>query len=260
MKILLVHNDKFLWAASIRAENLKKQWKDDEVDIVNADNLPDGSQYDIIHFLFSGGITRYKEYILKHKAFTTLASYRTLEGHWDNLEDLKEIYDHTVCVCHNPDLAKRVNGVYIPNGVDTEMFSRKFVVGFVGGTIGKDDHKGFKLIEKACDELGLELLAVNCPYHMMPSFYRSIDCLVIASKSEGCNNPTLEALAMNKPVISTDTGIAKELGLTIVNRDVESIKKELIKLSGRIQILKKYTWEIVAAQYKKLYVEKHGTT
>ena len=49
------------------------------------------------------------------------------------------------------------------------------------------------------------------PLRAMPKFYKSIDCLVLASRSEGCNNPTLEALAMNKPVISTKVGIAKEL-------------------------------------------------
>lgn len=91
----------------------------------------------------------------------------------------------------------------------------------------------------------------------MPDFYRQIDCLVVASSSEGCNNPTLSALAMNKPVISTKVGIAEELeGVTLVERNVESIKKALRHVSGRIQILEKYTWDIVAAQYHNLYTKE----
>jgi glycosyltransferase involved in cell wall biosynthesis len=171
----------------------------------------------------------------------------------------------------NPDLASKLrflikqgNVVYIPNGVDTELFNRKFVVGFIGAILGKYDHKGFLLAKQACDELGLEikLKIIRNASHVdlhesMPDFYKKIDCLVLPSVSEGCNNPTLEALAMNKPVISTNVGIVSELeNIIIVERDKESIKKALIKLSGRIQILEKYTWAIIAKEYRKLY-EKH---
>lgn len=55
MRILLVHQDKYKWAANIRAEALKKEWINDEVDIAYFKDLPDGEKYDVIHFLFSGG-------------------------------------------------------------------------------------------------------------------------------------------------------------------------------------------------------------
>jgi glycosyltransferase involved in cell wall biosynthesis len=65
---------------------------------------------------------------------------------------------------------------------------------------------------------------------------------------------------MNKPVISTDVGIASELeGVTIVERDVDSIKKALRKLSGRIQILEEYIWSNIAKQYMNIYVRIDGT-
>ena len=265
MKILLVQNDANRWATTLRAEALKKQWLDDEVDISNAKNLPAGDKYDVIHFLYSGKLSKQRRYILKYKdkVFTTLASQRTLDGRYDKLKHLIEIYQQTVCcVTQNPFLGYQLmkligkdNVVYIPNGVDEELFNRKFVVGFVGA---KDsmEHKGFSLIKKACDELGLELI-VKCgddSYEKMRYFYNDIKCLALASLSEGCNNPTLEALAMNIPVISTAVGIASELeGVTIVDRDVESIKQALRKLSGRIQILEKYTWEKIAKKYHNLY-------
>jgi len=276
VKILLVHADKKPWATQRRAEALKREWKDDEVDTVDRWNLPDGDPYDVIHFLFSGGITKCKEYILKNKekVFTTVASNRSLDGKWDNLDDLYDIYRVTrACVAQNHILAvciRQIGGVakFIPNGVDTDLFKRDFVVGYVGAK-DSSDHKGYKMIEEVCEELGLILRTANYYQHEeMPEFYREIDCLVLMSESEGCNNPTLEALAMNKPVISTDTGIVRELlGVTIVPRYLktegeplkennlkEALKMALIKKVPRIQILQEYTWPIIAAKYKELYV------
>jgi glycosyltransferase involved in cell wall biosynthesis len=271
-KILLVHADrKNRWATQSRAEALKSQWVDDEVDIAERDNLPDGSNYDVIHILFSGGVAKIKDYILQHKSkvYTTLASERTLNQYFDKLEDLIEIYKNTICcVCQNPRLKEKLksiinqdNVVYIPNGVDEQLFERKFVVGFVGAMADATDHKGLKLAQQACKELNLELRMAHSgyksniqPFETMPDFYRGIDCLILPSLSEGCNNPTLEALAMNKPVISTDVGIANELeGVILVERNVEGLKRALRKLSGRIQILEKYTWAKIAIRYKLLY-------
>ena len=269
MKILLIHADRFPWATTHRAEAIKKELTEDEVDIAYFKNLPDGDKYDVIHVLFGCGISKIKDYILKykHKTFTTLASRRTLESFLDKKEDLIEIYQESICcVAQNPVLADQLktliqqdNVVYIPNGVDTAFFNREFIVGYVGeGHSINQKRKGYSIVKEACEELGLELKsASSLPHEEMPEFYKQIDCLVILSDDEGCNNPTMEALAMNKPVISTTAGIASELeGVILVNRDVESVVSALRKLSGRIQILEKYTWKIIANQYRKLYVEK----
>lgn len=257
-RILLVHNDKKTWATERRARVLSNIW---HADICHADNVSEG--YDVIHFLYSGGLTKSKKFILKNKdkVFTTLASHRSLEGRWDNKDDFEEIYRNTqCCVCHNPTLLSKYNDLYgdnavfIPNGVDEIIFNRDFKVGYVGA---KDsaEHKGLYIIQKACNELGIELKKAEGEYSNMIDFYRGIDCLAVASESEGCNNPTLEALAMNKPVISTDTGIADQLdGVFLVQRNVESIMKALRKLSGRIQIIEEYTWDKIAKQYMDMYV------
>jgi glycosyltransferase involved in cell wall biosynthesis len=262
MRILFVHADKVPWATTQRAKYLKRELKNHEVDICYYKNLPNGEQYDIIQILFSGGIGKIKDFILKYKdkTFTTLASQRTLDYFFDKEEDLIEIYSNTVCcICQNTELEHKLrllinqgNMTYIPNGVDTKLFNRKFVVGFVGVP---SEHKGINLIEEACKELELVFAqAINVSHEDMPEFYRGIDCLVIPSQSEGCNNPTLEALAMNIPVISTGVGIAGELeGVNIVERDVESIKKALRKLSGRIQILEEFTWDKIAKDYKNVW-------
>ena len=267
-KILLVHNDSFEWSATIRAEALKKQWYRDKVDIVHSSKLPDGNKYDIIHFLYSGGITKQIDYILKnkHKVFTTLASERTLDLLFDKEELLVKIYKETVCcVCHNYYLLGRLNAltgqdnaVYIPNGVDTNLFNKKFVVGFVGAKEDKSEHKGLEIIKKACIDLDIELKIANQKDYkhneIADKFYKHINCLIIASKSEGCNNPILEAMAMNIPVISTKVGIAGDLvGVIIAQRNVESLVNCIRRIYTRCQILEKYTWKIVAENYKNLY-------
>ena len=268
MKILLVHADKTPWATQRRAEALKREWKDDEVDIAYLKDLPDGEPYDVIHFLFSGGIGKCKDYILKHKekVFTTLASQRTLDGYFDTPKTLREVFLASVaCVCQNPRLLSAYktltncdNGVYIPNGVDTEFFKRDFTVGYVGA---KDsaEHKGLPIIKEVCYDLGLTLKIASLPYEEMPEFYKGIDCLVLMSQSEGCNNPTLEALAMNKPVITTDVGIvdAKDLlGITIVERNSVSLKEALKKMFFRDELI---SWEEIAKQYRELYVRALGS-
>jgi hypothetical protein len=274
-KILLIHGDNAPWATSNRANEFKKRWINDEVDIVNFLKVPDGEPYDVIHVLFSGGISQLKEYIFKNrkKCFTTLASQRTLDELYDSKKDLIEVYSNCKgIVCQNRNL---VNGLvnlignnykdkmfYIPNGVDEQLFNKEFVVGFVGSDQAHNtEYKGLHLVEQACKELGLTLKRTHnnypsnvIPNDQMPEFYKSIDCLVMPSIGEGCNNPTMEALAMNIPVISTRVGIAEELdGVILVDRNVDSIKGALRKLSGRIQILEKYTWDKIAEQYHKLY-------
>jgi len=271
MRILLIHADRYPWATTHRAEAFKKEWKEDEVDIAYIKSLPDGDKYNVIHVLFGCGISKIKDYILKykHKTFTSLASRRTLESMLDKREDLIEIYQKSVCcVAQNPLLASQLksliqqdNVVYIPNGVDIELFNRPFIVGYVGeGHSINRKRKGYHIVKEVCENLGLDLKTANdLPYEKIPEFYRQIDCLVILSDDEGCNNPTLEALAMNKPVISTNAGIAEELeGVILVDRNVESVIMALRKLSGRIHILEKYTWKIISQKYKQIYVEKLG--
>ena len=59
MKILLVHNDKYYpWATTRRAQALKREWVKDKVDIVHFNDILDGKDYDVIHFLYSGGISK----------------------------------------------------------------------------------------------------------------------------------------------------------------------------------------------------------
>jgi glycosyltransferase involved in cell wall biosynthesis len=152
---------------------------------------------------------------------------------------------------------------YIPNGVNAELFQKDFAVGFVGSK-ASHEYKGLPLIQEACARLGVKLIIQSnewpnkiTPLERMPDFYREINCLAVASIGEGSNNPTLEALSMNIPVISTNTGMAANLeGVILVDRTVEDIMAGIRTVYTRKQILEKYTWKIIAKQYDKLYAKQ----
>jgi len=273
VKILLTHGDGLPWATYNRCIELQKRWTTDIVDVKRCADTIDYDYYDVIHPMFSGGLSLYYKDIAKKykdKFYSCVASFRTLEGVHDDVGILKNIYKHSKkIVVQNKQLkdglikliGEREGIVYIPNGVDENKFKKDIVVGYVGCKNENDRiHKGYYLVKQACKELGVTFKrAVNdypvsiTKHEDMPSFYSSISCLVIPSKSEGCNNPILEALAMNVPVVATNTGIVPELNVSIVTREIESIKTGIKKAVPRFEILEKYTWDIVAKQYRDLY-------
>ena len=171
-KLLLVNADENIWATTIRANQLKKYLTNYDVTITDGKQDYNFDEYDIVHILYSGGIGRYKNYIVEHpnKVFTTVASFRTLDCVYDKIEDLEEVYKNSrKIVCLNPQLVKRIisligpdnkdKAVYIPNGVDADLFTADFTVGYVGA-VGAEhaEYKGLHLIREACEKLGVKLL------------------------------------------------------------------------------------------------------
>ena len=125
--------------------------------------------------------------------------------------------------------AKDVWPVPVGNGVDTAAFSPdfsprdRFIVGASGNFSNSycDEWKGFgTYIVPACRQADVPLdwcgwRGIACaikgakkqiPLEKMPDWYKSIDCLVSMSKSEGCSGVIWEALASGVPVISSTTG------------------------------------------------------
>ena len=272
-RILLLTGDVARWAITVRALELQKHIPEIDFTIRGDEEhiTADFAEYDLIHILYSGGITKFYELVMKepNKFILSLVSFRTLTGMYDNLKKLKEMYQKCrSIVALNPRLQElavelcgdREKVHYIPNGVDGELFNQDFTVGFVGANEeSHNEYKGKHLIEEACGRLGVKFLTQSneypsriVPHEEMPEFYKKIDCLCIASIGEGTNNPMMEALSMNVPVISTDTGIARELGVILVERTVESIAKGIEQVYTHNK-MKPYLWKNIARQYAKLY-------
>jgi glycosyltransferase involved in cell wall biosynthesis len=147
----------------------------------------------------------------------------------------------------------------VPNGVDLDKFnclnhgesiddynenSRKFVVGFVGNIHGAmcKDYKGYKYLVKAIqgmyatvDKHFILFGHNSVPHDMMPQEYRKMDCLVLPSIDEGCNNSITEAMACGVPVIITKVGfhgerLRDDYHCIFVKRDVQDIARTIERL------------------------------
>ena len=285
MKIAFIHGDPQPWATTHRCNALKKRWTDDEVDLYYVFDVVNNGltldEYDIIQIQYSGGITMLKDLVNRngHKCFGMVASQMMFDWHYDKKQDVIDVLGGCkAIIAQNPRLQEQTkellgkdNVYYIPNGVDEELFKpdNHFVVGFVGNKkVSTVDHKGYEVVKQACNELDVSLIEIKDNYpkglkthEEVRDFYKRIDCLAVLSNGEGCNNPTLECLSMNIPVIFTDQGISQELearGLYMINRDVEECKEVLRHLVPRLNIIENYTWDKIAKQYKDLYVRYTG--
>lgn len=78
------------------------------------------------------------------------------------------------------------------------------------------------------------------------SFYKSADCLVLASDSEGWPLVVVEALAFNLPIIMTDVGSAGELvrdninGLVVPVKDEQALSQALAKVINQPNLLQRW--------------------
>lgn len=193
------------------------------------------------------------------------------------------------CIIKNPRMAPLVAPLagdqctvrYIPNGVETDLFLPATIrVGWCGNKSPKSTaHKGVELIrdavsavaEKWRKQLTIEFVTDpgDAPRRVLTHgeiapWYRTLDVYVSASKSEGCSNTILEALASGVPAISTNAGIAPELAaecdLTICERSRGAIARALMKVLGprlkrRRLMTSEYDWRHIAARYGELYRE-----
>ena len=150
------------------------------------------------------------------------------------------------------------NLFYTPNGVDLDLFKKKwiesenretFYVGY-SGSKSHDWRKGVtEFIVPATHLAGaivkIAMLSSNSYVDLkdMPNFYSSLDCYVCASSSEGFSLSVLEAAATGLPIISTrcsgtdEIFIDKENSL-LVDRDVNDI-------ADKISYLKQNTDECI---------------
>ena len=138
--------------------------------------------------------------------------------------------DATHCVFQSQryyDIYNIPNKSSISMGVDLKRFRPRIKIGVVAC---KQNRKNaellFNVIEKARDfdffitgprwENDFEKFpnatySKHILYEDMPRFYQAIDYLLVTSTSEGGPYPIIEALACNKPVISTDVGYVGEV-------------------------------------------------
>ncbi len=168
----------------------------------------------------------------------------------------------------------------IPNGVDFNRFkpidkntamaitkwdiSKKHIL-FAGDPNRKV--KNFKLAKEAfekCSDMNLELHVLkNIDNKILPYYYSAADVVLLTSLWEGSPNVIKEAMACNRPIVSTNIGDVKEIigntkGCIITENNSEDCKHQLIsaltfeKTNGRQDIFHLNS-KLIAIKLVQLY-------
>lgn len=269
MKILILVDLINNWALHNRGKAIKKFLPEHEIEIMPSlgndmwRNVE--VDYDIIHFNFTYGITAFTDFIIKNKnrCLITIVNERSLlVGHGVDLKSLKLIVKECpYFTAVNQKMAQMVNGVYIPNGIDTDLFDiyKKPIVGFSGTD---RDAKNMLAVMNACEELNLDFRKSlynsgkpDLPHDAMKKFYIGLDVYVHASLTEGFNNTVIEALACNIPVLMTKEGAWESFTgyVDFIEPTVSGVKEGLKRFVPRRYIVENFNWKNIVPQYLKAY-------
>jgi len=171
---------------------------------------------------------------------------------------------------------------YTPNGVDPEFFKPqqlgdRFILGW-SGTI-EWDVKRVDLARKLrpspkikCDRFG-KYFEQGVSQQPMIEFYRSIDCFVHTSCSEGMPNVILEAAACGLPIISTRVGdipllVSKEwlvpvnppaLVISEIQTRIDLLRSNLdlrrkVGARNRAEVVKNWSWKQQVLHYETMFL------
>lgn len=269
MKILYLSDNLDHWSCHNRCLALQRFLPQHKIDIKQGWGKERAyailyGEYDIIHVHYMNRMHEFYPLMneMGAKFLFTLANERSLlTGYGIEVDKVEKMIVDFPCYFTSltPKLAKKYNVPYIPNGVDLEMFHspRRAVIGYAGT---QRDNKGYYELVEACEKMGADLIRFcykdgQVPQEEMWKEYKRMDCLIHPSKTEGCNNVVLEALAMNVPVYMTREGIWEDLQdyVTFIEPTVESICEVIRKYQGRDLISNSFTWEQIAEKYDAIY-------
>ena len=179
--------------------------------------------YDIVWLCYPTDKTYLKLKVKPNCLIKEVASWRWKDNYLSTEDFIKsDLTDANYISCPSKELYSELskytkNVVYIPNGVEDGFFIRNINLkqpseglrfGWVGNS--KDPVKNFYEVKKLQDE-GLKIIiAENLNLFKLRDFYKSIDVLLITSKSESQPLPFLEALSSGCSVVTRPVGIVPE--------------------------------------------------
>ncbi|MHA1402955.1 MAG: glycosyltransferase family 4 protein [Candidatus Helarchaeota archaeon] len=137
-----------------------------------------------------------------------------------------------------------------------------------------------KTLERQVKELNISnhvIFTGMVPNRKVPEYLAAADACLVPSLEEGFGVAAVEAMAMKKPLISTQAGGLREVvdektTILVPPRDSQAIAQAIIRLwknpemrkklgeAGRKKVLQKFNWNRAAREYIKLYnqILKHS--
>jgi len=265
------------WAFYNKSHNIKKNLNDKyEIDIIDHKKIKSKHNYDvIINFslnLINSNIERVIHGISSKKNLSLYDKISKFEvSHTNNKESFE--------------MLKNKHKFLLYNGVNIDFFyfkerklkSEKINIGAVGSS-KMLEHKGYYRIKQMLSRLGdicndkILFIDPNDSKNAseMRDYYQSIDILIISSFHENTPNPLLEAMSCGVPVITNNTGMAKELikdgynGFIIndyndIDSYIEKIKilHKNVEKYNRFSILSRdsvenYSWQKMSLKYEEM--------
>lgn len=173
---------------------------------------------------------------------------------------------------------------FVTEGIDTNFwttdphrnYARPLIIGWAGRPASV---KRPELLQRLCKRVQIQsdrdesLFVQDRDLSPMQDFYRSIDALILLSKSECMPRVILEAMASGLPVISTDVGNVREIvpSTCIITetepdaiiecanrliRDLETPQiREAIGIRNRLAVEDKVSWHRLAPHWDDMFEE-----
>ena len=145
----------------------------------------------------------------------------------------------------------------------------------VGGPSGPDGTSELERVHKLAADLGVEhrvRFVEPRPHHLLSSYYRAADVVLVPSRSESFGLVALEAAACGVPVVATAVGGLRTLvdhgrtGFLVEGRDPEVFAAYAAEIAGNPRLAeqlgeaaalraRRYTWSTSAARLRRLYAD-----
>ncbi len=156
-----------------------------------------------------------------------------------------------------------------------ELEDRRAVLVVVGGASGRDGRSEVERIDKLAATLGVAdriRFADPQPHHMLSTYYRAADVVLVPSRSESFGLVALEAAACGTPVVAAAVGGLRTLvehgrtGFLVEGRDPEvfaaytgqildnpALGQELAVAAARRA--RNFTWSTATARLRRIYAD-----
>ena len=155
------------------------------------------------------------------------------------------------------------------------MENRDAVLVAVGGTSGPAGDAHLAEVTEMARELGVAdriRFVPAQPHHLLSTFYRAADVVLVPSRSESFGLVALEAAACGTPVVATSVGGLQTLvhhgesGFLVAGRDPGGFARHIDAVladpslgahlgAGGVRIARDFTWSTTAARLRRVYAD-----